>query len=65
VKSEQQCAVCQNTAHQRLAVSVNGIVVAVAWLCKAHALAVSRGAWALQVEPEEGGPWLDGRQLRH
>jgi hypothetical protein len=43
-----------------MALAVDGVVVHVVPLCPQHAYSVMQGRWAVQLEPEWGGPWLRG-----
>jgi hypothetical protein len=64
VGAAKECAVCGNVTTHRCALSFAGVTVAVIPLCIRHGQAVAHGRWALQVEPEWGGPWIDGREYQ-
>lgn len=60
----QECAVCHAITTHRMAVSIDSVVVAVVPVCTNHGQSVIQGRWALQVEPEWGGPWVHGERYR-
>lgn len=59
-----ECAVCFMPTQMRLALRIGNQVVAIVPLCAVHARVVKMGDWALQIEPEWGGPWITGKQYR-
>lgn len=59
-----ECAVCGLPTQMRLALRIGATVVAVVPLCTVHAWVVRMGAWALQIEPDWGGPWITGPRYR-